>query len=392
MIFTKSHPAPMLLVLAFRWLTVAWMAALAVVSGQVQRPLLAAVAVAGTLAWTAWLTMSMPRRTTAVLAVDLAVAAGLLIVSGHLHPAQQVLTNHSWFAGAYPMAAVAAWGVVHGVRGGLGAGCLLGLALPVAYTVNGAPPADLSYLQALHLVAAALAYPLLGLAVGTATLQFGRLSRHLAEHRGRAARAAERERLVARIHDDVLQHLAQIRRRGTDLVERPSVAARDVRALMADLERQETALRTLARPEPVLPTGTRLLDDALEEVLAGVALPTSLVSSGAVTLPVGTATEVLAAVREAVDNVVKHAGATRLWVVVLRDADGVTVSVHDDGTGFVFDEAAFAAAGRLGLRVSVRARVERLGGRVELRSRLGKGTEVELWLPAGLLDAPPGPR
>jgi signal transduction histidine kinase len=233
---------------------------------------------------------------------------------------------------------------------------------------------------------------LLGLAVGTATLQFGRLSRHLAEHRGRAARAAERERLVARIHDDVLQHLAQIRRRGTDLVERPSVAARDVRALMADLERQETALRTLARPEPVLPTGTRLLDDALEEVLAGVALPTSLVSSGAVTLPVGTATEVLAAVREAVDNVVKHAGATRLWVVVLRDADGVTVSVHDDGAGFVFDEAAFAAAGRLGLRVSVRARVERLGGRVELRSRLGKGTEVELWLPAGLLDAPPGPR
>jgi signal transduction histidine kinase len=57
------------------------------------------------------------------------------------------------------------------------------------------------------------------------------------------------------------------------------------------------------------------------------------------------------------------------------------IFVRDDGVGFEFDSDSLHRAGRLGLRVSVRSRIERIGGKVTVRSRPGHGTEIELWVP-----------
>jgi signal transduction histidine kinase len=57
------------------------------------------------------------------------------------------------------------------------------------------------------------------------------------------------------------------------------------------------------------------------------------------------------------------------------------VTVRDDGRGFTYDEAAFAAAGKIGLAKSIKGRVEQLGGQVRVSSRPGAGTEVELRIP-----------
>lgn len=86
---------------------------------------------------------------------------------------------------------------------------------------------------------------------------------------------------------------------------------------------------------------------------------------------------ILRILQEAVANVQKHAGATRirLEALALADARGVAIRVGDNGKGF----AASAAKGR-GLGNMAR-RAASIGGEVKVSSSSGEGTTVELRLP-----------
>ncbi|MFD9735233.1 sensor histidine kinase [Umezawaea sp. NPDC059074] len=371
------HPAPMLLVLALRWLAFGWMLVVALIGGQVQRPVEAGVALLVTGCWTAWLTLAAVRRMGSVLAVDLGVAIALVVANGHVHPPGAMLTDHPTFMGAYPTAAVAACGVVHRVRGGATAGLLLGLTLPFAYAANEVDVARLSFLQVLTMVEWGLSYVLLGGAVGVAAGQLDGLHRQVTRTGERAAQLAERQRLVARIHDDVLQHFARLRARIGELSDGPALGA-----VAEGMARHERSLRDLARSDLDLsPPG----DVSLRDRLAGLVerhkgIPVRLVASGPVWLPGDAVDEIGAAAAELLTNVVKHARARQVWLTVLHDDGHVTVSVRDDGIGFQPDERTDG----LGLRLSVRARVARLDGRTRIRSRPGRGTEVELRIPVAL--------
>lgn len=364
----------MLLVLGLRWLAFGWMLVVAFAGGQIQRPVEGGVALIGTGCWTAWLTMAAVRRMRLVLAADLVMAVTLIMVYGRVYPVHAVLTDHSSFMGAYPAAAVAAWGVVHGIRGGMVAGAVLGLSLPFAYAANEVAVAGLSFLQLLTMVGWGLSYVLLGGAVGVAAGQLDQLREQAIRQGERTARMAERERLAARIHDDVLQNLGRLRARIGELSAAPALTA-----VAEGIARQEAALRGLARSDPdSVPAGVVSLRDRLAELAERRdEIPVRLVTSGPVRLPEGVAADIVAAVAELLTNVVKHARARRVWLTVLHDRGDVTVSVRDDGVGF---EPGRDTDG-LGLRLSVRARVERLGGQVRIRSRSGQGTEVELRIP-----------
>jgi signal transduction histidine kinase len=102
-----------------------------------------------------------------------------------------------------------------------------------------------------------------------------------------------------------------------------------------------------------------------------------------VELPSDVAAEVIAAVRAALDNVRKHAGAdARAWILLEDEQDGARVTVRDDGVGFPPDRPAEAAgAGRLGIAQSMRGRIAGCGGTTTIDSRPGEGTEVEFWVP-----------
>jgi signal transduction histidine kinase len=382
---TRVHPAPMLLILSFRWLTVGWTAVIALLSDQVleERAWLAVLTLAAMLAWTAWLTAAAVRRTGRILVFDLLLAITVLLVSGWAAPQGQLLTDHPTFAGAYPMAAVAVWATTFGVRGGVLAGAAVALSLLFEYHLNSAPLFAAGYLDTVSLVSGALAYLVVGGAVGVATTQFERVSLRLAEGRALLAGLRERERLAARIHDDVLQRLGHIRKAGGDLADCGHVTPVELRRLLSDVARQEVSLRRLVLPNdgPDLSTGTRSLVDAIAEIVEQYRdWPVRLVSSGPVGLPAETVEELAAAVRELLGNIAKHAKAQQVWVSVLDDGTDVTVDVRDNGVGFSYDEAELTASGRLGLSVSVRARMRRLGGITHIRSRLGRGTEVRLEL------------
>jgi signal transduction histidine kinase len=103
----------------------------------------------------------------------------------------------------------------------------------------------------------------------------------------------------------------------------------------------------------------------------------------------------VAAVREAVANAVRHAGGTVRVYVECHPA-AVEVFVRDRGPGF---EPEQVPKDRLGLRESVVGRMERHGGTATIRTAIGEGTEVRLCLPfepaqggGGRGTSTPGPR
>jgi signal transduction histidine kinase len=234
-------------------------------------------------------------------------------------------------------------------------------------------------------IPAAILFLVAGLAVsglGLARLLAARSTeRKHAEQIRRESPAAERDRLGRSIHDGVLQVLALVQREGPDLGGQGS-------ELAALAGQQEVALRSLLASEASAAragTGGKSTVTDMCGRLQAMAAPAVEVATPAqaVELPSAVAAEVVAAVRAALDNVRKHAGANaRAWILLEDERDGVRVTVRDDGTGFPPERPAEAAeAGRLGIAQSMRGRIADCGGTATIDSRPGKGTEVEFWVP-----------
>jgi signal transduction histidine kinase len=199
--------------------------------------------------------------------------------------------------------------------------------------------------------------------------------RRLAEAVRLAAATRERERLARGIHDGVLQVLALVRRRGTEL----GGAAGELAALAGE---QEIALRTLITSPPPAP-GSGEVD---LRTLVGMRRSGAVTVSGPaepVLLPADVAGELAAAVSAALDNVARHAGG-RAWVLVEDLGGEVAVSVRDEGPGIPAGRLERAEAdGRLGVASSMRGRIAELGGTMAVHTVPGEGTEVEFRVPRG---------
>ena len=81
--------------------------------------------------------------------------------------------------------------------------------------------------------------------------------------------------------------------------------------------------------------------------------------------------------QEALHNVVKHAGATRVEVEIQAQAGFVVLRVGDDGAGF---DPATVPAGHMGLG-TMRERTQALGGEYRIASRPGAGTTLTVRVP-----------
>ncbi|MGV8911495.1 MAG: sensor histidine kinase [Rhodoglobus sp.] len=86
------------------------------------------------------------------------------------------------------------------------------------------------------------------------------------------------------------------------------------------------------------------------------------------------------AVKQCLVNVIKHSGTMQAEVAIFASEEEVSVLVVDAGRGF--DEAE-TGADRLGLRQSVRRRIEQVAGTVQVWSTPGLGTSVMIRVPTG---------
>lgn len=82
--------------------------------------------------------------------------------------------------------------------------------------------------------------------------------------------------------------------------------------------------------------------------------------------------------QEALANALRHAAARNIRLRLWREGGAIRLLVHDDGRGF--DPVSARRADGLGL-TSIEERAELFGGRLNLRSSPGKGTELRVWIP-----------
>lgn len=83
-------------------------------------------------------------------------------------------------------------------------------------------------------------------------------------------------------------------------------------------------------------------------------------------------------IQECVNNVIKHAHASSLDISIIRDKDGISATIEDNGTGF--DSSVINQSEGIGLR-NIYARVEYLKGTVDIDSAPGRGTMIGLHVP-----------
>lgn len=104
--------------------------------------------------------------------------------------------------------------------------------------------------------------------------------------------------------------------------------------------------------------------------------------AGRLTIPEDQAILLYQSVRELLFNVLKHAGTSAATVSVARADQELTITVADEGRGFLSSSVESGEKGRdrFGL-FSIRERLLTMGGRLEIDSAAGRGTRVTLWAP-----------
>lgn len=86
--------------------------------------------------------------------------------------------------------------------------------------------------------------------------------------------------------------------------------------------------------------------------------------------------------QEILTNIEKHSEADFVKIVVAKDNDFVSFMIEDTGKGFDLERinVKYPNQGGLGL-ASIKERLQMLGGRIEIKSRLNKGTKIHFMIP-----------
>ena len=323
------------------------------------------------VAWSAACAVAYLRgfgRRRAWVGAELAVVVSLVLSTELVASDRWVLDNQSWPTTLWATNATISAAILLGPVGGMAAGLVVVVANAV---LKGYVSVDLGRNATVVIELA------VGLAVGMAALTARRAHAELERAVRLAAAVEERERLSREVHDGAIQVLALVARRGREIGGST--------AELAELAgQQERALRRLVSAgSHETSTGGATVDVAAllrahESDRVSLSLPAT-----AVPLNAAVATELVAAVRNALDNVAAHAGAGARAYVLLEDLDdAVVVSVRDDGVGIAdgrLDQA--VDEGRMGIAKSIVGRLDWLGGTARLVTAPGEGTEWELTVP-----------
>jgi len=196
------------------------------------------------------------------------------------------------------------------------------------------------------------------------------------------AQEEERARIARELHDDISQQLAvlaiDLKLLGHAAKDRVEAAAAEALKRAEDIGTSVHALSHRLHPGRMQVLG---LVDALNELQRELSHPevnfTFTHEGVPSTLPPDLTLCLYRIVQEALQNALKHSRARNVTVDLRRVSNAIALSITDDGVGFEVD-----AAWRRGLGlISVRERVEALGGTFRLQSRLGAGSRFDVRVP-----------
>ena len=198
----------------------------------------------------------------------------------------------------------------------------------------------------------------------------------------------ERQRIARELHDSLGQYLT-IMQLEFDEIARASGSAEVVRSGVSRLKELASSvgneINRLAweiRPTSLDDLGLQTaVEQFLEEWRArsGLTFDLQLMLDNR-RLPPTVETTLYRVLQEAINNVVKHAEATRVGIILEVSGNEVSLIVEDDGKGFIWDESAPSPSARLGL-LGIRERLALVGGRLEIEAGHGKGTALIVHAP-----------
>jgi len=193
----------------------------------------------------------------------------------------------------------------------------------------------------------------------------------------------ERQRLAQNLHDAVNQSLfsasliAEVLPR---LWERDQELARqsldDLRRLTRGAMAEMRSLLVELRPSTLTEADLGELLGLLGNAFTGrTNIPASLTLVGQGSLPAEVQVAVYRICQEALNNIVKHAGASRVEINLKRQDAAIELSICDDGRGF--DSERTAISGHYGLSM-MRERAEAVGAILSVTSQLDHGTKLTI--------------
>jgi signal transduction histidine kinase len=202
---------------------------------------------------------------------------------------------------------------------------------------------------------------------------------------------AERARIARELHDDINQQLAILSIELDQLrLDAPQASsAKQISQALETVQSISKSLRELSHrlhPERLtlvgLVAGLQALCHDLSASHRSIAfshhdVPASLDTSVALCL--------FRVAQEALGNAVKHSEAGHVWVDLTGGASMVALTIADDGVGFDVDAV---SQGGLGL-LSMRERVESVGGALEIHATPGDGTRLTVTVPTHISETLP---
>jgi two-component system, NarL family, sensor histidine kinase DevS len=191
----------------------------------------------------------------------------------------------------------------------------------------------------------------------------------------------DRDRIARDLHDLVIQRLfatGMLLQGASRLVTNEDAAGRLHRAV-DDLDETIREIRTtifgLQAPPDTTPSVRAAALRVVDEVTGDADVETSVRLGGPIDslVDVEAGEHVVAALREALSNAVRHSNASRIEVS-LEAGDDLVLTVVDDGVGF-------AEGGRRSGLVNIDQRATRLGGKATVESSPGNGTRINWRVP-----------
>ncbi|WP_426623220.1 ATP-binding protein [Leifsonia sp. McL0607] len=269
-----------------------------------------------------------------------------------------------WLAIVYTFVIPIAYGVVRALPAGGGVGVeLAGLDAVYAIILGGVILAIIAMMRQ--------AATAVDIAQSQALAKYGNAVR---QH----ATEVERVQVDAIVHDSVLTTLLSAASARTP--EQKELAARMAGDAIGHLDAAEAS-----GPEDQAEVGVEQLSERLVAAACAFSSPFAVDArdDDLYSLPVNVAEAVYSAAVQAMVNSMQHAGGEEVHRSVTvgggEHGAAVRVVVADDGRGFDADDV---PAERLGLRVSIRERVAKVGGRATVVSAPGEGTTVTIVWPA----------
>ena len=215
--------------------------------------------------------------------------------------------------------------------------------------------------------------------LGAARERLQQLSRRLLE-----VQEAERSHLARELHDDIGQSLTALKlnlealargRDGAALETRIGEALETTRHTLERVRQLSLNLRPLQLDDLGLAAALRSHLD--QQAVLGHLAPHFEMQDVPPKLDADIETACFRVAQEAINNIVRHAGAANVWLRVFVAGERLALSVRDDGKGFEVGAAQKrAAAGEsLGV-VSMEERVALAGGSLQIHSTPGQGTVI----------------